>query len=159
MSLLSTSSRCSSMAARCRSAVLPAHRHSSRPLRTRYRIAKKSPIFYRSTAAYQASTNVNIYKGCYHKYQCSRSYTSESTEETGEQSIELPTKDRIPRLPLVITAVSLVPYVAFSVIPFAFPFECVIISQNWVILILSSAKISDTFCLVLGLLVKHYSYK
>lgn len=53
----------------------------------------------------------------------SRLLTTESGEAAVDQTNVLPTKDRIPRVPLAITAISLVPYVACTLIPFAFPFE------------------------------------
>lgn len=54
-----------------------------------------------------------------------RSYTQESTKPAVEEVPSLPSKERIPRIPLLISAISVVPFLACSVIPFAFPFEYV----------------------------------
>jgi len=52
-----------------------------------------------------------------------RSYSQESVEAAVDQTRVLPLKERIPRLPLAITAISVIPFITCSIIPFAFPFE------------------------------------
>ena len=52
-----------------------------------------------------------------------RRLTTEAAPEKPVEAVDLPEKQSIPFAPLAISAISLIPFITCSVIPFAFPFE------------------------------------
>lgn len=72
----------------------------------------------------QRYTASNLLKSSPHGYSV-RVYSTENSDVL-KKTIPAATDElRIPKLPMALTAISLVPFVASAIIPFAFPFEYV----------------------------------
>lgn len=91
--------------------LLPAPRQTGRSL----------PVLFAS----QRSAALSRLNGISYTSSSVRVFSTEASELPKETVEALPEKARIPRLPLLITAISVVPYLACAAVPFAFPLEYV----------------------------------
>lgn len=98
----------------------------SKPIRPKLGLRSSCIHLGRSLTSLRPLSVIYGYKNGTSMAVAARSYSQESTENVSEQAIVAPSKERIPRAPLAITAISVIPFVACSIIPFAFPFEYVL---------------------------------
>lgn len=96
---------------KAQNSLLPAARQTGRSLPALFAL-QRSAALARLNGSFYTSSSVRVF--------------STEASEVPQTTVEaLPEKARIPRLPLLLTAISVVPYLACAAIPFAFPLEYV----------------------------------